>query len=158
VIIDRFQDENGKHTFLSNFYPSPIQVTLSADETLVYPTVEHYFQACKNPDLDYQREVAAASTPGKAKRLGRKVQLMPGWDSVKLDIMRLAIEAKFWPGSQLTVELLCTEDAYLVEGNTWGDTFWGKVDGRGSNWLGIILMARRTELLHNITGKLLQKG
>ena len=42
--------------------------------------------------------------------------------------------------------LLATGDAELVEGNTWGDTFWGTVDGKGENHLGKILTRIRTEL------------
>lgn len=43
--------------------------------------------------------------------------------------------------------LLDTEDAYIMEGNVWGDDFWGKVvkSGRlvGENNLGKILMSLR---------------
>lgn len=38
-MIDRFR---GKYWFLSNFYESPIE-----EENIVYPTLEHYFQAQK---------------------------------------------------------------------------------------------------------------
>jgi predicted NAD-dependent protein-ADP-ribosyltransferase YbiA (DUF1768 family) len=31
----------------------------------------------------------------------------------------------------------------LVEGNNHGDTFWGRVDGKGYNMLGVILMELR---------------
>jgi hypothetical protein len=42
--------------------------------------------------------------------------------------------------------LLATGDKELIEGNTWGDTFWGVCNGIGQNHLGKILMAKRTEL------------
>ena len=51
----------------------------------------------------------------------------------------------------LKQRLLATGDKRLVEGNTWGDTFWG-VDlrsGRGENQLGRILMRVREELKEN---------
>ena len=54
------------------------------------------------------------------------------------------IRGKFqWP--DLQVKLLATGDAYLEEGNTWGDRIWGTVDGQGENRLGKILMQVRDE-------------
>ena len=44
--------------------------------------------------------------------------------------------------------LLNTENATLIEGNTWNDTFWG-IDlktGKGQNHLGKLLMEIREEL------------
>jgi predicted NAD-dependent protein-ADP-ribosyltransferase YbiA (DUF1768 family) len=54
--------------------------------------------------------------------------------------------------------LLNTKTAYLEEGNTWGDRFWGvsparatgtgfNFGGTGFNWLGIATMAVRERLL-----------
>jgi len=34
----------------------------------------------------------------------------------------------------------------LIEGNTWGDTYWGVCRGRGSNNLGKLLMKIREVL------------
>jgi predicted NAD-dependent protein-ADP-ribosyltransferase YbiA (DUF1768 family) len=42
--------------------------------------------------------------------------------------------------------LLLTGDCELVEGNTWGDKFWGVCDGEGENHLGKLLMKIRAEL------------
>jgi predicted NAD-dependent protein-ADP-ribosyltransferase YbiA (DUF1768 family) len=54
------------------------------------------------------------------------------------------IAAKFQnDGSQITQKLLATGNAILIEGNTWGDTFWGQCKGEGTNVLGNILMRRR---------------
>ena len=41
---------------------------------------------------------------------------------------------------------MATNDAYLEEGNTWGDKIWGTVNGQGANNLGKILMQIRDEL------------
>ena len=38
--------------------------------------------------------------------------------------------------------MFCSNEE-LVEGNYWGDTFWGICNGEGTNWLGILLMAER---------------
>lgn len=42
--------------------------------------------------------------------------------------------------------LLATGNCHLVEGNNWGDYFWGSVNGHGENHLGRILMDIRAKL------------
>lgn len=43
-----------------------------------------------------------------------------------------------------------TGDRLLVEGNTWGDTYWGDTGSTDSeNMLGTLLMQRRAWLLEN---------
>jgi hypothetical protein len=42
--------------------------------------------------------------------------------------------------------LIQTGDAYLIEGNTWGDQYWGVCDGQGLNSLGLLLMETRLVL------------
>lgn len=74
-MIDCF---DGKYEFLSNFSPSKI-----ADVYFNYPTIEHYFQAAKTLDLSLRAQIAAAETPGKAKRLGRNISLREDWEQIK---------------------------------------------------------------------------
>lgn len=135
---------DGEHTFLSNFYPSPIAD--GEDPTVIYQTVEHYFAAQKTLDPYEKQHIVEAATPGKAKRLGRTATLRPDWESIKFDVMRSAIAAKFHHESDFAHQLLQTGEAFLCEGNTWGDRVWGRVNNVGNNWLGTILMARRAEL------------
>ena len=135
--IDKF---NGEYAFLSNFYTSPIQ-----HKGIVYPTVEHMFQAMKTLDETERIKIANAETPGSAKRMGRSVALRGDWEDVKIDIMRTALALKFTtPG--LKEKLLATGDAELVEGNTWNDRFWGVCGGTGKNMLGTLLMELREDL------------
>ena len=47
---------------------------------------------------------------------------------------------------ELKEKLLATEDAYLEEGNTWGDTYWGTCDGIGKNIMGLLTMRVREEI------------
>lgn len=56
----------------------------------------------------------------------------PDWEDVKVDIMLGLLRQKF-QHPELGAKLLATGDAYLVEGNTWGDTFWGVFNGKGQN-------------------------
>ena len=68
------------------------------------------------------------------------------WNDIKLDIMKRLNEQKFMI-PDLRRKLCDTYPHDLIEGNTWGDTFWGVCDGKGSNHLGKILMAIRMQLM-----------
>lgn len=138
MIISEFR---GEYQFLSNFSSSPI----SFGGGRVAPTVEHAFQALKTRDLATQLQILEAHSPTHAKGLGRNVQLRADWEAVKLPIMRGLLALKFAPGGDLHLKLRATGVAVLIEGNTWGDRFWGVCDGAGQNWLGHLLMARRAE-------------
>lgn len=131
----------GGHSFLSNFHPSEVEY-----QGFTYRTVEHAYQAAKTLDEAQRAGVAAAKTPGAAKRAGRRVAIRPDWEQVKLTVMADLIALKFAPGTELAWLLLNTGDAHLEEGNTWNDTFWGVCRGRGYNHLGKLLMAHRAAL------------
>lgn len=47
---------------------------------------------------------------------------------------------------ELKKKLLKTKNATLIEGNTWGDVYWGVCNGVGENNLGKILMETRAKL------------
>ncbi len=131
----------GAYRFLSNFWPAPVRL---AGDRFLYPTVEHAYQAAKT-DLRYRAGVQSARTPADAKRQARALPLLPDWESRKLRVMEDLLRQKFsHPG--LRRLLLATGDAELVEGNSWGDTFWGVCRGRGQNHLGRLLMAIRAEI------------
>lgn len=135
--IDSF---SGEFEFLSNFYPSEIEF-----EGIKYPTNEHFFQAMKTFDVDMRENIAAAPTPGKAKRLGRHCLLRSNWEVVKENFMMTGLRLKF-KNPELKEKLLATGNAILEEGNWWGDTYWGVCEGVGKNRLGILLMGLREEL------------
>ena len=115
----------------------------------MYPKVEHAFAAAKTLDPAERELIRLAERPGDAKRLGRQIALRPGWDDMRVEVMRTLLARKFAPGSELAARLLATMDAELIEGNTWGDRFWGKVRGQGRNQLGQLLMERRAQLRAN---------
>ncbi len=138
MIIRSFTADN---RFLSNLYPSKIAVG-----SLIYPTVEHAYQAAKTLDKLKQAEICGARTPFDAKRLGNACALRPDWSDLRLKVMEIALAKKFAQGSILAEQLLATDDAELIDGNNWHDKFWGVVDGIGENHLGRLLMERRTAL------------
>ena len=143
-VIDKF---DGEYAFLSNFSNS----ILYDIDGIEYPTVEHYFQAQKTLDFNTRLAIAAAPTPGKAKRLGRHVYLRADWNDVKIDIMRDALIQKFMD-KKLQKKLVDTGDAELIEGNWWHDNFYGDChcekcrDIIGENHLGKLLMDIREKL------------
>lgn len=144
-VIDSF---SGEHRFLSNFYLSRVAL-----DGVDYPTVEHAYQAAKTMDKSKRNIIRQAETPGKAKRLGSSplLQIRDDWEFVRVDVMRYLIEQKFSHTDPHHHDLCCwltdTGDALLIEGNAWGDTFWGVCNMVGQNWLGRILMERRSELI-----------
>lgn len=143
--IDRFR---GEYDFLSNFYPSPIKLpTWHPAFGAVAPTIEHAFQAAKTEDRGASLWIIEeAHTPGAAKKMGRKVSLRAGWNEARVGVMKNLVAIKFSPGTELAQKLLDTGDTELIEGNNWGDRFWGQVNGEGENHLGLILMEIRSSL------------
>lgn len=136
-MIDKFR---GKYWFLSNFYESSIE-----DENITYPTVEHYFQAQKTLNREEKLKIAKATKPAKAKTIGRQVNLRKDWEDIKLQVMEKALRLKF-QNPDLRKKLITTGDEELVEGNPWGDRYWGVCNGSGKNKLGKLLMKIRKEL------------
>ena len=145
--MNRIDSFRGEFRFLSNFYPSSVRI--AGDEFPdAYQSVEHAFQAAKTLDPKERWMIREAASPGRAKKLGQTVTLRPAWDDIKLNVMRDLVWYKFTEHPELRAKLLATEDAELVEGNTWGDRFWG-VDiesGEGENHLGKLLMETRDKI------------
>lgn len=141
----------GKYAFLSNFFPSSILY-----EGIVYPTNEHFFQAMKTLDQEERKKIAAAETPGQAKRLGRHVRLRADWEQIKVDVMRTGLMLKF-TDANLAQQLIDTGDEELIEGNWWHDNTWGScycescMNRPGRNLLGMLLMELRKELQYGDT-------
>lgn len=130
------------YSWLSNFYRTDVEV-----EDNVFITVEHAYQSAKVTWHDEWIEITQASTPAEAKRLGRAAtSIRHDWDEVKVGVMHTAVAAKF-QNPELAEKLIATGDALLIEGNDWGDRFWGVYKGRGHNMLGKILMEVRANLI-----------
>jgi len=132
----------GEYAFLSNFWEVPVTY-----KGLTYGSNEAAFQAQKCM-TDEEKTTFTLLRPSDSKKKGRRVQLRPDWEAVKVGIMEEIVRAKFMQNEDLKWRLLSTGDAYLEEGNTWHDICWG-VDaktGEGQNHLGRILMKVREEL------------
>lgn len=164
---DPILEFSGDYRWLSNFHDFIIDLG-----GRMFASSEHAYQATKTLDPVWQKDIQQARSPGSAKRLGAECPLRPGWDDIKVDMMRLVLAAKFPErDTALTPKLLATGNRVLVEGNNWNDTFWGACwvplwrvrlgekswahaehEDRttdylaGDNRLGCLLMERRTEL------------
>jgi ribA/ribD-fused uncharacterized protein len=136
----RFFGTHGDMGFLSNFYPCEICI-----DGVLWPTVEHYYQAQKNIDPEYQEKVRESKTPGQAKKLGKKVDLRKDWDNERNKVMYRALLAKF-STPEMKDKLLETKEAVLVEDSP-SDYFWGcGATETGQNRLGEMLMVVRSRI------------
>ncbi len=133
---------HGAHRFLSNFWDAPVLM-----DGYLYPTVEHAYQAAKTLDQNERQQVRECAKPGQTKRMGKTLTIREDWEQVKYFVMKMLVFQKFMMHTQLAQKLLETGDALLIEGNTWGDSFWG-VDAKkgGQNHLGQILMDVRAQI------------
>lgn len=144
--ISHFRDA---FRYLSNFYPSPINVN-----GWYFPTVEHCYQAHKVKFPQDFLSILNANSPGSAKRLGKQYILRDDWEMVKLHVMQIAVLAKFKQHPLLKYKLIDTFPMQLVEGNNWHDNYWGvcycsACKDQGKNMLGKILMNLRDVALLN---------
>lgn len=148
-VIAKFDGDN---FFLSNFFIAPTVYPNTPAGELTFQTGEAAFQAAKfhamtgttEEKISYLQKVAEAPTPSKAKYVGRSVNIdLDLWEGIKVKCMREVVFQKFQQNPELRVKLMETGHAMLVEGNTWGDKFWGRCEGKGFNILGAILMEVR---------------
>lgn len=176
--FDTFEGNN-EWGFLSNFWVGEPLVY----RTRSYMSGEHMFQAFKARNWADHDKINLAATPGEAKANGRHyLHLRMDWERVKFDVMRVVLRTKFQRGREEATLLLATGDAVLIEGTTWGDRVWGvdlkagrkALEGMGEspqweggegweaapgrNWLGVLLMARRAELLGELRGVTFRYG
>ena len=128
---------SGEYRWLSNFWPVLINY-----EGLVYPSTENAYQASKTyPEY---REPYKFYTPGKAKREGAKIAIRPDWD--REGTMFKLQELKY-KDPWLANLLILTDEQEIIEGNDWGDTFWGESPiGNGQNKLGKMIVTIRTRI------------
>lgn len=139
-MINHFRKE---YSWLSNF--QKVKIT---HKGITYPSVENFYVAMKTNDTKIREDISKM-TPSEAKLKGRKLDLRKDWEKVKIDVMTWGLCEKF-KQEPFKTKLLNTGDENIVEGNYFGDTFWG-VDLKqnpnvGENYLGRILMNIRKVL------------
>lgn len=139
----KIEQFSGSNRFLSNFFPCLVSLN-----GVDYASVEHAYQAAKTLDAEERETVRQMPTAGKAKRAGKKVTLRADWPEVKISIMADLLRQKFGNNNaSLRAELLSTGNSELIEGNNWGDQFWGICNGVGRNELGKAIMRVRQEVI-----------
>jgi len=141
----------------SQWYEAPFQVA-----EVTYPSAEHYMMAAKAAlfgDDQSRERILAATTPGAAKALGRKVVGFEEevWAQERMRIVVDANLGKFGQDAHLSDFLLNTGDQVLVEASPV-DRVWGiglaaddpdanhPARWRGLNLLGFALMEVRDVL------------
>lgn len=135
-----------EYRFLSNFHPVKVSLMDPVHEELFFNSVEAAYQAAKCIDSN-DKLLFVNLNAADAKALGRKVKMVKNWDDIKLDVMEDLVRQKFKVPT-LRQCLLDTCGKELIEGNWWGDHYWG-VDiktGEGLNHLGNIISKIRDEI------------
>jgi ribA/ribD-fused uncharacterized protein len=129
-----------KYRFLGNFYPHRFVV-----DGIEYRSVEHYYQSQKARRESKWRWIKDAKTPEEAKRRGRSLgsnEMVRGWKSKRIQVMTIAMDAKFMQNKKLKRKLLATCDAPLHE-NSPTDLFWGV---KGEDHAGKLLVKLRSRI------------
>lgn len=133
----------GSNAFLSNMYEVPIEYM-----GIVFRSSENLYQSFKS-NMPEEIKALAQLDPKLSKRYWRTSPIRnPEFFSKREHYMYIALREKFIQHPILAKMLLATKDAELLEGNWWGDLFWG-VDHKtleGQNVLGKLLMQIREEL------------
>lgn len=140
----RIDDFRGEYRWLSNFHRVDVEFG-----GVRYPSTEHAYQAAKTLDQLRRESIRVMPTCGMAKRAGQRLVLRADWEFIKRDVMLELLRQKYRT-PELRSLLLQTEDAVLIEGNTWGDTYWGVCGGVGENWLGRLTMQVRDEIAQGL--------
>ncbi|MBZ2167442.1 NADAR family protein [Marinobacter sp. F4216] len=120
-----------------------------------WPTVEHYFQGMKFTDDAKQEEVRNATSPEKARKLGRKrhKSFRKDWKKVRETVMTRGVYIRARTHDELAEALLTTGDQIIMENSNY-DYFWGcGRDRRGENRYGKVLMNVRAKLQEEQTAE-----
>ncbi len=139
-MIKEFQRE---YRWLSNF--APVKIILDDVE---YPSVEHAYMSAKSNNKVWKSFCSNPNiTAGQVKRESKNIELILGWNTIKLSVMEECIKQKFAQDPYKS-KLLKTGNERIQEGNYWNDRFWGVClkTNRGKNHLGRLIMNIRNTL------------
>jgi ribA/ribD-fused uncharacterized protein len=139
----------GEFRFLSNFWVCSNSFQYRGRNWI---TTEQAYQAAKlKPEHEHLADLMDDDkiSPSKAKRIGKEIDIREDWNVVRLAVMININRLKYENNPDLMQMLLDTKGRELIEGNNWGDTFWGQSPlGNGRNELGKILMGIRDSFLN----------
>lgn len=153
VQIDEGLFFHSEHSFLSNFFASPIE-----DNETIYPTAEHMFQGEKcrvAGEMDHFRQVILAPTPLEAKRIADQIPDSPDWRQQRETILERVLDLKFDQNLDLMDMLMDTGNLTLHEATT--NSFYGigatlhsrelrDKSFKGLNKLGLALVNKRESI------------
>lgn len=117
-------------------------------EGLFWPTLEHYYQAMKFLELDYQQEIRLSETPAMASKLGhaRRPKRQKDWKKNRVVMMIRGMYIKCRTFDDIGQQLLYTGTNTIME-NSQYDYYWGcGRDRLGHNNYGKVLMNVRARL------------
>jgi predicted NAD-dependent protein-ADP-ribosyltransferase YbiA (DUF1768 family)/hypoxanthine phosphoribosyltransferase len=101
-----------------------------------------YFDRTDLTDFFTDPNVSSGNSKAMANILRNRGFQKPEWEDIKVKTMLELLQIKF-QDPEMMRRLQATGDKYLVEGNDWGDIFWGVDNGVGKNILGLALMYLR---------------
>lgn len=150
IIKDFCKIEN---RFLSNFYPYATKsekthpLVVVKYDGLEFDNVESAYQAAKCK-RHHDRIQFQEMNPFIAKNFAKKanLEIREDWNEAKFRVMYDLVWQKFHNCEELRQMLLATGDTEIIEGNAYGDIYWGICNGIGENHLGKILMRVRNAI------------
>jgi hypothetical protein len=117
-----------------------------------FTSAEAAYQSGKPRKAEVRAWLLAAPSPSLLAMAAHGLltwDITPGWSKNRRARMRAVVGAKFEQHADLAAILLSTGDARIVENATIDNEVnrrWGEFNGRGTNWLGLILMEVRQAL------------
>jgi len=145
VFLSRSDDTQ----LLGTFIPYSFEL-----DNALWPTVEHYYQGLKFNCKDKQALIRLATSPAKARKMGRKrhKSFRKDWQQVREIVMTRAIYIRCRTYPILAEALIETGERMLVENSNY-DYHWGTGrDRRGNNAYGKVLMNIRSKLVQEANG------
>jgi ribA/ribD-fused uncharacterized protein len=142
-----YRSHDKPYGVFSNLYWRPMDF-----EARTFPTAEHAYQYAKPRKRAVRAWLMAAPSHSLLATAAHGLNtwdVAPGWSRGRRHRMRAVVEAKFRQHPDLAAVLLSTGDARIVESGTVDNEVnrrWGIVNGKGTNWLGLILMEVRAVL------------
>lgn len=132
----------GEYAWLSNFYAVKI-ILLDVE----YASVEHAYMSAKSDDPEWKFYCQNTIEAGKVKTASRQIKIKDNWEDIKINVMFECLIKKF-EQEPFRTKLIETGDKFIMEGNWWGDEFWGVnlKNNKGKNYLGKLITTIRNNL------------